>query len=250
MNNIQIIILAAGKSTRMKSDTPKALITLKDKPFINHILDTVKSLDSKIKPIIVVGHKKEDIKKALGKEHIYAEQAEQLGTGHAVMSAKNFVNASCDTVLVIYADQPMTSKETLKRIIEKYTEKKPAITLATVTVPDFEDWRKKMYTDYGRIIRGADGSVTKIVEFKDANEEEKKVKELNPALYAFDTEWLWKNIDKIKNENAKKEFYLTDMVKMACEQKMKIETVPVENIIEAIQPNSPEELEVLEKISV
>jgi len=247
-DKIQIIILAAGKGTRMASPEPKALTMLKGKPFLQHILDTIKTLDSKIKPIIVIGHKKERIKEVLGKKYIYAEQNEQLGTGHAVMSAKKAILEKHEIVLVLYADQPLVSKETLKRIIEKHLEKKPTITLATATVPDFKDWRVGL-NYYGRIIRGTDGLVKKIVEFKDANDAEKKIKELNPALYAFDAKWLWKNIDELKNENSEKEFYLTELVKMACEQNKKIEAVPVANIIEALQPNSKEELEILEKLT-
>ncbi len=246
-DKIEVIILAAGKSTRMKSEIPKALSTLKGKPFLQHILDTLKKIDPKIKPIIVVGHKKELIKEALGDGHIYAEQHEQLGTGHAVWSAKNAIKSPHKIVLVLATDQPLVSKETLERIIEKHTEKNPTITLATVTIPDFENWRIGL-KHFGRIIRGVDGLVKKIVEFKDANNEEKENKELNPALYAFDAKWLWENIDKIKNENVQAEYYLTDLIKMACDQNKKIEMVPVFNIVEALQPNSKEELEILEKL--
>jgi bifunctional UDP-N-acetylglucosamine pyrophosphorylase/glucosamine-1-phosphate N-acetyltransferase len=247
---IKIIILAAGKGTRMKSEEPKALTMFQGKPFLQHILDTLKTLDPKIKPILVVGHKKERIKEVLGDKQIYAEQKEQLGTGHAVLSAKNTIKEKNEImlVLVLSADQPLISKETLEKIIKKQTEKNPTITLATVIVSDFEDWRAGL-NNFGRIVRGGDGLVKKIVEFKDANEEEKKIKELNTALYAFDAKWLWSNLDKIDNKNAKAEYYLTDLIKIACEQNKKIEAVPVANVIEALQPNSKEELETLEKLA-
>lgn len=248
MNNIQIIILAAGKGKRMKSDTPKALTIFKGKPFIRHILDTIKRLDPTIKPVIIVGYKKEDIKKALGDNYIYVEQNEQLGTGHAVMSAKNAVDKKYETVLVISADQPLVSKETLERIISTHQKKGGTVTLATVVIPDFKEWRIGL-NYLGRIVRGNDGSVKKIVEFKDASEEEKKIKELNPALYAFDVKWLWNNVNKIKNENAQGEYYLTDLVKLACDQNKKVEAVQMVNILETLQPNSKEELEILENIT-
>jgi bifunctional UDP-N-acetylglucosamine pyrophosphorylase/glucosamine-1-phosphate N-acetyltransferase len=246
-NNIKIIILAAGKSTRMKSDIPKALTLFKGKAFLEHILDTIKKLNLNTKPIIVVGHKKEMIKDALGENYTYAEQYEQLGTGHAVMSAKNAIDSPHNIVIVLATDQPLVSKETLEHIIKKHLAKNPTMTIGTAVVPDFKDWRAGL-NHFGRIVRGKDKSIKKIVEFKDTNDEEKKIKELNPALYAFDAKWLWKNIDKLKNENKQGEYYLTDLIKIACDQDEKIETVQIANIIEALQPNTKEELENLERI--
>ena len=245
---IKIIILAAGKGTRMKSDEPKALTLFKGRPFLKHILDTIKKLDPKIKPIIVVGHKKERIKEVLGDAYIYAEQQEQLGTGHAVQSAKSAIDSPHEMVLVISTDQPLVSAETLEHLISTHSKKNPTITLATVSIPDFEEWRTGL-NHFGRIIRGVNGQIKKIVEFRDANEEEKKIKELNPALYVFDANWLWNNIDKLKNENARGEYSITDMIGLAFEQKRKIETEEVTNILEALQPNSKEELKILEKLT-
>lgn len=247
-NKIKIIILAAGKGTRMKSSEPKALINLKGKPFIKHILDTIKTLDPVIKPIIVVGHKKERIKEVLGDEHIYAEQHEQLGTGHAVMSAKKTISDDHEIVLVLSADQPLISKETLENLLSTHIQKSPILTMATVVVPNFNEWKANLY-NLGRIVRLKDGSIDKIVEFKDATEKEKLINEINPALYAFEANWLWENIDKIKNDNMQGEYYLTDLVKMACDQGKKIETVPVANLIEGLQPNSIEDLEILEQLT-
>jgi UDP-N-acetylglucosamine diphosphorylase/glucosamine-1-phosphate N-acetyltransferase len=248
-DKIKIIILAAGKGNRMQSDEPKALAMLHGKPFLRHILDTISTLNLPEKPVIVIGHKKERVEEVLGNEHVYAEQKEQLGTGHAVMSAKNSISPEHEIILVISTDQPLVSKETLERIISTHEQKKPTITIATLTVDDFKDWRVG-FNHFGRIIRGADGLVKKIIEFKDATEEEKAVKELNPALYAFDAGWLWENIDKLKNENAQAEYYLTDLVKIACEQNKKVEAVPVANLIEGLQPNTKEELELLENLAL
>jgi bifunctional N-acetylglucosamine-1-phosphate-uridyltransferase/glucosamine-1-phosphate-acetyltransferase GlmU-like protein len=246
-DKIKIVILAAGKGTRMKSEEPKALTMFKNKPFLRHILDTIKQLDPNIKPIIVVGYKKERIKEVLGDGHLYTEQTQQLGTGHAVMSAKKALDSNHKIVVVISADQPLVSKETIERIIQKHLEKNPTITLATVTVPDFEDWRAGLYY-FGRIIRGNSGQIEKMIELRNSNDAEKKITELNAAVYAFDAKWLWKNIDKLNAKNAQGEYLLTDLIHVAFSQNKKIETVEVANILEAIQPNSKEELEILEKL--
>ncbi|MFA5095259.1 MAG: NTP transferase domain-containing protein [Candidatus Paceibacterota bacterium] len=248
MENTQIIILAGGKGVRMKSDEPKALVMLKNKPLIKHILDTISSLHLSIRPIIVIGHMKERMREVLGNDHLYAVQDKPLGTGHAVASAKDSVHPNHKTVLVLSSDQPLISKETIERLLKKHNEKKPTITIATVLVPDFEEWRSAL-RHFGRIIRGNDGSVEGIIEFKDATEKEKLIKELNPAVYAFDSDWLWKNINLIKNENMQGEYYLTDLIKMARNQNKKIEAVPVANLIEGLQPNTREELEILEKLN-
>ncbi len=248
-DKIKILILAAGKGKRMESDEPKALALLRGKPFLQHILETVAKLHIKIKPVIIIGYKKERIQEVLGTEHMYAIQHEQLGTGHAVASAKSVINSPHETILILAADQPMVSKETLEKIIKHHQKMHPILTLATVKIPDFEDWRKGLLS-FGRIVRDSSGKISKIVEAKDADDGEKEIKELNPAVYAFDANWLWANIGRLSKNNAQNEYYLTDLVKMAFEQKMKIESVEMENIIEAMQPNSKEELETLEGLVV
>jgi bifunctional UDP-N-acetylglucosamine pyrophosphorylase / glucosamine-1-phosphate N-acetyltransferase len=247
LNKVQVIILAAGKGKRMESDGPKALTQLKGKPFLQHLLDTLKNVHLPIPPVIVVGHKKEDVIKAIGENKKYAHQKEQLGTGHAVLSAKNSLHTDHDIVLVLSTDQPMVSKETILKIIERHVSEKPVITLGTVVLPDFDDWHSTMM-HFGRIIRNENGKVVKNVEFKDANEMEREIKEVNPAIYAFDKDWLWKNIDKLKNNNSQGEYYLTDLIGLAFSQGKEVEAVPVYDIIEGLQPNSKQELEILESL--
>lgn len=247
MRNTQVIILAAGKGKRMESDEPKALALLRGKPFLSHILETLVRLNLDIEPVVVVGHKKERVKEVIGNTYKYAHQEEQLGTGHAVLSSKDVLHPDYETLLVLSTDQPLISKETIEKILETHYDKKPTITIGTVALPDFDDWRSGLIR-FGRIVRDENGKVLKNVEYKDATDEEKEITEVNPAIYAFNAKWLWENISNLKNENAQQEYYLTDLIGLAVSQGRNVEAVPVANILEGLQPNTKAELETLEAL--
>lgn len=247
MEKVQVVILAAGKGTRMESDHPKALAILQGKPFLEHILNTLSKINFPIKPVVVVGYKKEQIIDFFGPNINYAYQNEQLGTGHALLSAKGSVSPDHTVIFVVSADQPLISEETIKTILTAHKNENSVVTMGTVILPDFNEWRAGAYF-LGRIMRNTNGDVVKIIEHKDANEKERQIMEINPALYVFDATWLWNNIDSLKNINSQGEYYITDLIKMAQEQNKKITAVPVSNIMEIFQPNSQAELAVLENI--
>jgi bifunctional UDP-N-acetylglucosamine pyrophosphorylase/glucosamine-1-phosphate N-acetyltransferase len=250
MDKVQVVILAAGKGKRMMSEDPKALSMLKGKPFLGHILETVQSLHLPLHPVVVVGYKKERIFEVIGEDKNYAHQEEQLGTGHAVMITKEHLHELAQNILVLYADQPLVSKETIQKLINKHLATNATLTMATLKLSDFSDWKKVFYTNFSRIVRDAEGRILKSVEVKDASEAEKEIKEINPCYFVFKAQWLWEKLRVLKNENAQKEYYLTDLVKMAVDEKENIESVDIKNPIEALGANSKEELEMLERLAL
>jgi bifunctional UDP-N-acetylglucosamine pyrophosphorylase / glucosamine-1-phosphate N-acetyltransferase len=241
----QIIILAAGHGKRMQSELPKALISFCGKPFISHILGTVAESGVCSDPIIVVGQKKEQIIEKLGPSYTYVFQEEQLGTGHAVMMAEAQSQGS-DAVLVLYADHPLVSSKTITQLVSTHESSGATITMATSVVPDFNDWRST-FVSFGRLMRDAAGSLVRIIEAKDATEEEKTITEINPGYMCFSSAWLWGHLHALKNENIQKEYYLTDLVSMAFSEGMKISTVAIEPK-EALGVNTKEQLELIENL--
>lgn len=229
----------------MNSDLPKAISPLRGKPMIKHLLETISEIYTG-KPIVIVGHKAELVKAELGDTCEYALQKDISGTASAVLCAKDNCEGA-EQIIVLSADQPFVKLETIKKVLEKHKNSKAKITFTTTEIPDFLDW-KKYFIPLGRILR-KDGEVVAIREYKDASDEEREIREINTACcYAFDAKWLWENLPKIKNDNAKKEFYLTDLFYIAHDEKEKIETIKMDPN-ESIGANSKEDLEILEKFS-
>jgi len=241
-SQMKIVIMAGGKGTRMCSELPKPLCTLGGKPMIEYLLETISKI-TKEKPVVVIGYKAELVEKELGEKCEYAIQKEQLGTANAVWCAKDACRDACE-IVVLSGDQPFVTVETIKKTLEAHKNSKAKITFTTTQIPDFEDWRK-YFIPLGRILR-KNGEVVGIREYKDANEEEKKILEINTACcYAFDAKWLWENLPKIKNNNAKGEYYLTDLFYIAHDEGEKIETVKMDPH-ESLGANSKEDLNILE----
>ena len=206
MKDITAIILAAGKGTRMKSETPKVLHKIAGEYLISWVLDSVKTVVDDI--AVIVGHEGERVKEAISDENIlFVEQKELLGTGHAVMTAvKEMPNMQKD-ILVLCGDTPLIKKETLAALVEYHQSAKNRVTFLTTILTN--------PTGYGRVVKDRDGNVIKIVEQKDANRDELKIQEVNSGIYCFNTEFLKKNIFEIKNGNSQGEFYLTDLIQIA-----------------------------------
>ena len=228
----------------MQSDLPKALHMAKGVPIIKRLLNNIKSLFAE--PAIVVGYRGNEIISVLGDKYLYIHQDEQLGTGHALMCAKKVLaKKEYENIVVIPGDHPLISKETLQDLLALHKSEKAKLSLAIVSVPNFKgDFTS--FSNCGRIIRNAEGEIIGIVEYKDASEEQKKIREVNTSYYCFDTKWLWENIDKLEDKNVVREYYLTDMVKIAREQGDKISSFIIENAFEGLGVNNKEQLEKVE----
>ncbi|MFA6514593.1 MAG: NTP transferase domain-containing protein [Patescibacteria group bacterium] len=239
----QIVILAAGKGTRMNSELPKVLVPLNGRPMISYLMDSVVASGIDVRPIIVVSpDNKEIINKALEEYNLdYIFQEKILGTGHAVACTKNYIKSETDNIIVLYGDHPFLTSESIKKFA---TLKHDALTIMPAVLPDFEGWHHNFY-HWGRIVRGDDGLVEGIVELKDTNDEQKLITEVNPGFMCFNKKWLFENIDKLKDDNKAQEFYLTDMVKIAFQEGYKVGTIEIE-AREAMGINSLEELKIAE----
>ncbi|KOF56197.1 bifunctional N-acetylglucosamine-1-phosphate uridyltransferase/glucosamine-1-phosphate acetyltransferase [Clostridium sp. DMHC 10] len=213
------LILAAGKGKRMKSDLPKVLHKVCGKEMVNIVIDTMKK--SGIDDVnVIIGKGAELVEEATKKQNVsYSFQKEQLGTGDAVKCAREFLKGKKGTVAIFTGDAPLITESTVKKTLEFHEVGGYAATVLTSIVDDPEG--------YGRIIRNKDGSLKKIVEHKDCNEEELCVKEINSAMYCFDIENLLNNLDKINNNNAQGEYYLTDVIEILESQGKKVGAISV-----------------------
>jgi len=221
----QIVILAAGKGRRMGSKgLPKVLIPLKGKPVISYLVEELVKLKDLPPPIIVIGHRSTAIKQALGKSYRYALQRDQRGTAHAVWSAQPYITAK--NLLVLYGDMPFIKATSLKKLIHLHDSQQAVISMFTSYVPNFNGHYEN-FLRFGRIIRNQYKEIVKIREFADATLEEQSIREINPGIYLFQSQWLWDNIDKIDDNNVYQEFYLTDIVEIAIQEGHSIQSLTI-----------------------
>lgn len=240
MRNLAVIVLAAGKGVRMKSDLPKVFHEILGEPMLSYVLQSLKKLDPE-ETYVVVGHKRDLIMDYYKDWDLkFVVQEDQLGTGHAVMQAKSHLENFSGTVLVLAGDVPLLSENTLRRLIDFHLEHKAAATDLTAVLPDAGN--------YGRIVRNETGEILKIVEKKDATPEELKIKEINTGTFCFDKNALFTALTEVKAENAQQEYYLTDTLEILRKKSLPVYAFRTDDPSETLGINTKEELVSVEKI--
>lgn len=238
MQELSVVILAAGKGTRMKSVLPKVMQPLAGRPLLRHVVDTAQALSAR-RTLIVHGHGGDLVQNAFaGTGLLWAEQAEQKGTGHAVQMALPQLPATGST-LILYGDVPLTTAATLHRLIGLVGDDR-VMGLITLVMDN--------PTGYGRIVRDATGQVQRIVEQKDANDAEKQIREVNTGIFCVPNALLHKWLPALNNNNAQGEYYLTDIIAMAAAEKVRIETVQPAQSWEVDGINDKLQLAALERV--
>ncbi len=240
MSKLKAVILAAGKGTRMNSDLPKVLHECLGQTMVHHVIKAVKDADA-LDVCVIVGYKAKEVKNAIYDIVEFVEQEEQLGTGHAVKCAKDFIGTEGDTI-VVCGDTPLITADTLKALVELHKKEANGATVLSAVLDDA--------TGYGRIVRDADDNFVKIVEHKDATEEERMVKEVNSGMYVFNSEALSASLELLSNDNAAGEYYLTDTIALIKKIGLKVSAMPLtgQAVDEIRGVNTPEQLKEAEEI--
>lgn len=218
---VYAVVLAAGKGTRMKSQKPKVVHEVLYKPMINHVVDELKALGVD-ETIVVVGHEAQQVE-AIVDDVTFVYQTEQLGTGHAVLQAKDILAGKEGMTLVLCGDAPLIRKETLEEFIKYHQDHQNK---ATVMSADCD-----VSTHYGRIVK-VDGQVTGIVEFKDLLDSQRDITEMNTGEYCFDNAALFEALSKVTNQNAQNEYYVTDVIGIMNEDGLKVDAYKIDNFDE------------------
>jgi bifunctional UDP-N-acetylglucosamine pyrophosphorylase/glucosamine-1-phosphate N-acetyltransferase len=239
MECVYAVILAAGAGTRMKSEKAKVTHELCGKPMINWVIDAVK--EAGVTEIIVVtGYQEEQVRSCISENVIFASQKEQLGTGHALMQAAPLINGKKGSCLVLCGDIPLITAQTLRHLAEEHTNNGRAMTVLTAAV-------ENPY-GYGRIIRDNRGNARRIVEQRDADAEQQKIKEINSGIYCYDIQWLEKSLKMLNNNNEQKEYYLTDTMSIICENGGDIGAIILDNHEEMLGINDRVQLAAAERV--
>ena len=233
---VSAIILAAGKGKRMKGAVAKVLHPLCGKPMLTYSIDAARAVNVE-KIVVIIGHQAGLVRKAFNDQGlIFIEQHEQLGTGHAVLQAKDVFRGYGGTLLILCGDVPMLSPSTIRSLLEVHILGKSTVTVLTTILND--------PFGYGRIIKEREkGEILRIVEERDASLAEKKIKEINTGIYCVESNFLFRAVSDIGNENVQKEYYLTDIVGIASRNGLKARSFITANSFEVMGINTPDDLE-------
>lgn len=231
---LSVVILAAGKGTRMKSDMAKVLHDVFFAPMVHHVITSVTTL-SPARTILVVGHQKEAVIESLDHFDVhFAEQKEQLGTGHAVAISQDLVADTSDTVMILCGDTPLIRPEMLSEMYSHHRETGADLTLLTTILDN--------PTNYGRILTRGDGAISAIVEEKDATPEQRNIREINAGIYCVNREFLFNALADVTSDNSQGEIYLTDIVGIAVKRGKNVERFVTPHAIDVLGVNSRVEL--------
>ncbi|MHB8139404.1 MAG: NTP transferase domain-containing protein [Smithellaceae bacterium] len=229
------IILAAGKGTRMKSDMAKVLHVLCGKPLLHYSIAAARASGAR-KIIVIVGHQSDKVREAFDDpDLVFVEQMPQLGTGHAVMQAAPALKDYQGLTVILCGDVPLLKPETIRSLINHHDEAEASITVLTTEPPGPHA--------YGRIVKNDQGDILKIVEHRDANDDEKEILEINTGIYCVDTPFLFDALAQVKNDNQQKEYYLTDIVEISRREGRKVHAFLTADYVEVMGINTLEELE-------
>ncbi len=236
-DTMAIVILAAGLGTRMKSDKAKVLHCLSEKPMISYVVETASKIVGIENVVVVVGHQAEAVRREVVKQGpaLFAYQAQQNGTGHAVWCALDHLPQAADEVLILCGDVPLLTAQTLKNLIKIHRKESRDVTLLTV--------RLETPTGYGRIIQDSRGNVLKIVEEADASEAEKAIDTVNAGIYCVKKAFLKSSLSSINSDNAQNELYLTDIIEVACCQGKRVGVLMTVDPDEVVGVNSVNDLD-------
>jgi bifunctional UDP-N-acetylglucosamine pyrophosphorylase / glucosamine-1-phosphate N-acetyltransferase len=222
------VILAAGQGTRMRSMTPKVLHNLLGQPLASFAIDTAREACG-TKPVLVIGHGQDEVRQVLGETVAYIIQEPQLGTGHAVLQAKPELEGKSDLILVTYADMPLITSATLRKLVDAQRSHAGPVTILTVI--------SKHPRGFGRVIRNGQGNVLEVVEEAQATPEQLEIQELNSGVYCFKAEWLWETLEKIQL-SPKGEYYLTDLIGIATSEGRQVQAFTSQDNREVIGINT------------
>lgn len=231
---LSIVILAAGKGTRMKSQKAKVLHEVFHAPMVHHVLDSVLPLRPE-NSVVVIGHQKDAVKNALnGYDITCAVQENQLGTGHAVLAAQPHIPRESGAVMILCGDTPLIRTETLQEMYDLHNQNGSGLTLLTTVLED--------PTNYGRILCTEKGHITGIIEQKDASDEQRAIREINAGIYCVEKSFLFSALQKVGTDNSQGEVYLTDIVAIAVESGIKVEKFVTNKPLDVLGVNSRIEL--------